>query len=606
MANIENLKKFQGGYEHSFALDWIENLSWKNIREATVSCDEGRRRISNFKKEAFVNLATALLEGEYIDAEDVINQLHNEMLAHWEQEHYALPVQDPHINNLKISLMREYETLDGELRYLFDQIGLLLRTVSEKLVYQSNECIFNATTYESPEELVIDYIGILSQLIIPICSFEHKLPFGINNLRDLIRIYIVLEKAINEEADDNCKALLVIARYKTAFLLKKSLPKDVKYDYYIDNNKHTISRSTLIALPYSINEHFKSFLAFSEDDTHNSDRISNIQHKCQSGTATIREYITLFDYYRKFAKQQSQIDNILDEFSTKYQNAVHDLQDGFDLYAWRTMLNYIHNCRLSYLLYRRKKKLSFEELKQAINEIDALQQDTCILNFYPYKKACEYLIQLIKKELDNREISNYQEKFELLDKLIEDYERTLNWCHSKHFYPIQLPIEFCRVEGLEIKLMLPSTFSKSIDFPKLYENLDELKRELRFLNESLQMIEQTKELNSLKDSLKASEKKYIEIGGIFVSAITFLFGTINIFTNDKATPLQMFTSIMGLGILLILFASLLVLVVNKNRLDSFKTWLCVFIVIGYTILLCFIIFGGEAFYKQLATALSFE
>lgn len=417
MANIENLKKFQGGYEHSFALDWIESLSWKNIRDATVSCDEGRRRISNFKKEAFVNLATALLEGEYIDAEDVINQLHNEMLAHWEQEHYALPEQDSQINNLKISLMREYETLDGELRYLFDQIGLLLRTVSEKLVSQSNECIFNATTYESPEELGIDYIGRLSQLIIPICSFEHKLPFGINNLRNLIRIYIVLEKAINEETDDKCKALLVIARYKTAFLLKKSLPKDVKYDYYIDNNKHTISRSTLIDLPDSINEHFKSFLAFSEDDTHDSDRISNIQHKCQSGTATIREYITLFDYYRKFAKQQSQIDNILDEFSTRYKKAVHNLQDGFDLYAWRTMLNYIYNCRLSYLLYRRRKKLSFEELKQAIDEIDALQQDTCILNFYPYKKACEYLIELIKKEFANRDISNYQEKFELLDKL---------------------------------------------------------------------------------------------------------------------------------------------------------------------------------------------
>ena len=420
----------------------------------------------------------------------------------------------------------------------------------------------------------------------------------------MIRIYIVLEKAINEEADDNCKVLLVIARCKTAFLLKKSLPKDVKYDYYIDNNKHTISRSTLIALPDSINEHFKSFLAFSEDDKHDSDRISNIQHKCQSGTATIREYITLFDYYRKFAKQQSQIDNILDEFSTKYKNAVHDLQDGFDLYAWRTMLNYIHNCRLSYLLYRRRKKLSFDELKQAINDIDALQQDTCILNFYPYKKACEYLIELIKNELANRDISNYQEKFELLDKLIEDYERTLNWCHSKHFYPIQLPIEFCRVEGLEIKLMLPSTFSKSIDFPKLYENLDELKRELRFLNESLQMIEQTKELNSLKDSLKASEKKYIEIGGIFVSAITFLFGTINIFTNDKASPLQMFSSTIGLGILLILFASLLVLVTNKNRLGSLKTWFFALIVIGYTVLLCFIIFGGSAFYQQLANTVS--
>lgn len=606
MANIEHLKKFQESYEHSFALDWIENLSWKNIRVATASCDEGRRRISNFKKEAFVNLAKALLEGEYIDSEEDINRLHKDMLTHWEQEHYALPEPNDQIANLKISLMREYETLDGELRYLFDQIGILLRTVSEKLASQSNECIFNATTYESPEELVIDHIGILSQLIIPICIFEHKLPFGISNLRDLIRIYIVLEKAINEEVDDGCKALLVIARYKTAFLLKKSLPKDVKYDYYIDNNKHTISRSTLITLPDSINEHFKSFLAFSEDDKHDGDRISNIQHKCQAGTATIREYITLFDYYRKFAKQQSQIDNVLKEFYTMYKDAIHDLQDGFDLYAWRTMLNYIHNCRLSYLLYRRKKKLSFEELKQAINEIDALQQDTCIQNFYPYKKACEYLIELIKKELANRDIANYQEKFEFLNKLIEDFERTLNWCHSKYFYPIQLPIDFCRVEGLEVKLMLPSTFSKSIDFPKLYEILEEFKREIRLFKESLQMLEQTKELNSLKDSLKASEKKYIEIGGIFVSAITFLFGTINIFTNDKASPLQMFTSVMGLGILLILFASLLVLVVNKNKLNSFKTWFCSLIIIGYTILLCFIIFGGEAFYKQLAAVLSFE
>ena len=606
MANIENLKKFQDSYERSFALDWIEDLSWKNIRDASISCDEGRRRIFNFKKEAFENIATALLEGEYIDSEEVITQLHNEMLAHWEQEHYALPVPNTQISNLKTSLMREYETLDGELRYLFDQIGILLRTISEKLVSQSNECIFNATTYESPDELVIDYIGILSQLIIPICSFEHKLPFGISNLRDLIRIYILLEKAIKEEIDENCKTVLVVARYKTAFLLKKSLPKDVKYDYYIDNNKHTISRSTLITLPDSINEHFKSFLAFSEDDKHDSDRISNIQHKCQAGTATIGEYITLFDYYRKFAKQQSQIDNVLDEFSTMYKDTIHDLQDGFDLYAWRTMLNYIHNCRLSYLLYRRKKKLSFEELKQAINEIDALQQDTCIQNFYPYKKACEYLIELIKKELTDRNIANYQEKFELLEKLIEDFERTLNWCHSKHFYPIQLPLDLCRVDGLDIKLMLPSTFSKSIDYPGLYENLDEFKRELRLLKESLQMIEQTKELNSLKDSLKASEKKYIEIGGIFVSAITFLFGTINIFTNDKASPLQMFTSVMGLGILLILFASLLVLVVNKNKFNSLKTWLCTIIIIAYTVLLCFIIFGGEAFYKQLSAVLSVQ
>ena len=120
----------------------------------------------------------------------------------------------------------------------------------------------------------------------------------------------------------------------------------------------------------------------------------------------------------------------------------------------------------------------------------------------------------------------------------------------------------------------------------------------------MQIVEQTKELDSLKDNLKASEKKYIEIGGIFVSAITFLFGTINIFTNDKASPLQMFISTMGLGILLLLFASLLMLVVNKWEWKSFKTLMVTLIVIIYTILLCCITFGGDAFYGQLSTIFS--
>lgn len=158
----------------------------------------------------------------------------------------------------------------------------------------------------------------------------------------------------------------------------------------------------------------------------------------------------------------------------------------------------------------------------------------------------------------------------------------------------------CFVEETEYSLMLPSTFSKPIDYDKQWEALNDFKSELRFLKESLQIIEQTKELKSIKDSLKNAEKKYIEIGGIFISAITFLFGTINIFTNDKASPLQMFTSTMGLGILLIIFASLMILIVGKREWCSFKSWTIALIIIGYTALLCFIIFGGSAFYEQLS------
>ena len=604
MADIEHLKKFQESYEHSFVLDWIENLSWRNLRDAFNSCDEGRRRINKFKRESFINISKSLLEGEYIDCDNEIDILHRDMLKHWEQEHLALPTHNSQIDNLKSSLMSEYEALDGELRYLFDQIGLLLRTVREKLIPQYSVCIFNATTYVSPNELELDHLGILCQLIIPICSFEHKLPYGIENIRELLRIYIVLEKVISEEIDDTCKAILNIARYKTAFLLKKTLPKDAEYEYYIDNVKHTVSRSTLIKLPESINEHFQSFLFFSEDNIHDIEKINSIQHKCHTGTASVKEYITLFDYYRKCAKQQTQIDNILHEFSEIYKEEIQQLHNGFDLYAWRTMLNYLYNCRLSYILNIRKNKPSFNELKKYISEIDALQQETFIQNFYPYKKTCEYLITLIKDELMNRDIANYSEQLELLSELIGNYEKSLNRCNERHFYPIQMPQADCCVEELEFKLMLPSTFSRPIDYNKHYEALIEFKSEERFIKESLQIVEQTKELDSLKDNLKASEKKYIEIGGIFVSAITFLFGTINIFTNDKASPLQMFISTMGLGILLLLFASLLMLVVNKWEWKSFKTLMVTLIVIIYTILLCCITFGGDAFYGQLSTIFS--
>lgn len=600
MANIEYIKKFQESYEHSFVLDWIEKLQWGNIREAQNSCDSGRRLINTAKQQAFINFAKSMLSGEYIDSQKEVNSIHSEMASYWEQEHLSLPEKNLQISNLKASLMQEYELLDRELRFLFDEYSMLLRIVDEKLSTQSPICIFNATSYSLPETFDLDYIGILIHLIIPICIYEHKLPCGLNNIRDLVRIYVLIEKAIKDETDHVCSSLLSAAFHKTTFLLKKSLPKDTEYVYYLDNVKHVVSRSTLKELPSTIDDYFKSFMSFSEDYAHDEDLIGKVQHKCLIGSATIKEYITLFDYYRKNAKQQVQIDNILREFTEKYKVSIKDLNDGFDLYAWRTMINYLYNCRLSYLLNYRKSKPTFEELKKIIVEIEALQQETTIQNFYPYKKICEYLISMVKSSIKNASDLDYAQQIGMIEELIVSYEHTLNWCKSRHFYPIQMLRSDCLVEETECGLMLPSTFSKPIDYDKQWDALNDLKSELRFLKESLQMIEQTKELKSIKDSLKNTEKKYIEIGGIFVSAITFLFGTINIFTNDKASPLQMFISTMGLGILLIIFASLLILIVGRREWRSFKSWAIALIIMGYTVLLCFIIFGGSAFYEQLS------
>ena len=219
--------------------------------------------------------------------------------------------------------------------------------------------------------------------------------------------------------------------------------------------------------------------------------------------------VTLFDYYRKNAKQQVQIDNILHEFTERYKASIKDIDDGFDLYAWRTMINYLYNCRLSYLLNYQKTKPTFEEIKKIVIEIDALQQETTIKNFYPYKKVCEFLISVVRESIDKRSEIDYTPQLNLIEELMANYEHTLNWCKSRHFYPIQMLRSDCLVKENDCNLMLPSTFSKPIDYEKQWEDFADLKSDLRFLKESLRMIEQTKELNAIKDGLKSAEKKYI-------------------------------------------------------------------------------------------------
>ncbi len=595
MDNCPHLETFCTEYKSSFPIDWIEDLDWSTYALAKKSCDQGCRLISEFRKITFISIAASLLSCEYIDKDYYFDKVNAEMRTYWEQDHVTLKGKNAKINQLKANLTADYERLDNELRFLFDKYGIVLRTVREKLIESSTMCIFTATSYPTLSENLQDYISALCHLIIPICLFEHQLPYGVDRIRELVTIYVQMDLKAQGEVDDQCKSLFKLGLYKTAFILKKTLSDDSKYSYYLDNTEYIVTRD-LFDLPEPINEHFNTFKIFNEDASYNKDEIQNIQNKCFAKTATIKEYIKLFDYYRKNAKQQKQLDNVLNEFKELYNTSTNSLADGFDLYAWRTMLNYLYNCRLSYILNHRKKKPDFDELILLVSEIDMLQQQTNIHNFYPYKKGIEYLISLIKNNISQRRNIDYNEQVSTLETLIDNYESSLDWCKTHNFYPIQLTLSDCVVSGLEQTLVLPSTFSKPIDYSKQFNSLSEFKSELRFIKESLQLFENTAELNTIKRSLQDSEKRFKEIGGIFVGAITFLFGTINIFTNEKASPSQMFVSTLGLGLLLVIFAILMMFVSNKWEWRSFKSWTIAIALCMYTLILCFIIFGGNAFY----------
>ena len=102
-------------------------------------------------------------------------------------------------------------------------------------------------------------------------------------------------------------------------------------------------------------------------------------------------------------------------------------------------------------------------------------------------------------------------------------------------------------------------------------------------------IKDKKDTNAIKEELNSIEKRYLEVGGILTGIITFLFGTINIFTQNTSNPHHLLLATLNLGILLVIFATLLIIVIEawKGNIKKTKVTICCIIFIVYTILLCF-------------------
>lgn len=62
-------------------------------------------------------------------------------------------------------------------------------------------------------------------------------------------------------------------------------------------------------------------------------------------------------------------------------------------------------------------------------------------------------------------------------------------------------------------------------------------------------------IESIKDKIAFSEKRVYEIIGLFTAVLTFLFGSINIFTSNDQNIQQLIVNTSGLGIVLLLFLS---------------------------------------------------
>ena len=580
------VKKSIRQYNTLFPDDWIEQLNWTSEEDAKASFECGRTKILDFVKTCFVQIGKSLLSGEYIIGRNEFEKAKTFFEEYWSKDHLS-PLNEDKIEivRYKEHIWQLYELLDENIKALFLGYTRLIVAIDEKLEYSKYNYLFKLETIDPKPMKDFMLFMVLRDIIIPICDIEHHLAYE-DDIRKKLGFYIEhLEILCDNNENSEVKEVLLLAKHKASFMLKKLIRSEEPFNILINSEKKTISRDSLSSFPESINKFFYQYQCVHEKQIYSDENIASCQCRIISKQQSFLDMALLMHYYCSTNKTIKQIDNLLSQFNSKYNDLFQKRYHfKFDNHALCTLRNFMYNCRLSYMV---NHEYSLDELEKDIKEIQAIQNEAFVYNFYPYKKAIEFLIKNIREKVEQRDLNyDYDSKINLLESYIKNFDENLEWCENHKFYPIQLPFKECVVDVDGCKVFLPSTVTRPINYKKLREEQASYHRSLEFFITSQIYLKDKKDIQNVKDDVRNIEKRYLGLGSILIGVVTFLLGSINIFTDYNASIAEMSQAILGLGIILVIFACLGIIVVENywgTKTNKLHVWICS-IVVGICLL----------------------
>ena len=547
MIYIEECKR---KYTEYFPVDWIEKYDWNSSDKAVNSCKIGFSHINDFANISFLLLSKSILSGEYIHNVDKMPQIFDEIKELTAHE-YASPILS---DDLKKKLYQEYEKIDKEIRICLTHYHSLWSLVSDKIDISDHDYIFNV--FSISESLTGDHLltGIV-KFMIPLCKMDHMLSFAKNSISNLILLREDIKEELQKHNGSSTGIVYKALFDKCSFLLKKMLHVSGKSEYCFNFKSYSIKDEDIdIETLSDLYEKFK----FLHQQNSESEKINNWQNKCILKNIRISEIVMLMKYYQKDKGTLTQIDNLLSYFDKLYNRLYKKvINRRFDRHALNTTKNYLYNCRFSHKI--QQATYTYRDLIVDMQEINDIQINTGIRNFYPYRKAVCFLIKDISDSITDNTINSetlLNEKLHLLEQYISSLERSINWCKSQNFYPFQLMFNECSVkyEDLNIRLFMPSSFTRPIEYKPLLDEITEYKSQILFFRNKIELLQEKRNIENIKLEITKSERRYIEILGVFTAVITFLFGTIDFFSTAKVAR-ELIHSSLALGVILLLFSS---------------------------------------------------
>ena len=554
---IEDCRSLYSSY---FPEDWIETEEWDSIENATNSISHCIAIIQDFCKKFFVCISKSVLSGEYIIAENKVKDVraYFEECAQKEHECPEPDQIDDSVLEIKRMVYEEYEELDLNIEKMFFRYENLIQKAKEKIDGLEHNIIVEAyrikTKSEEPKQF-----SYFNKQIISTCIDEHCMRYDEERLGKYLLMIQDIDLALNEEPDEEVKFIYKVFREKVLLLLRKL------YHFFNKKGEYTIDFTTytLDAEKFSIvllEDYLQKFGYVHEDKPIPIEYVEKIQSNCAQKSAKLSEFAILMKYYTCGNGSKGQVENLLADFNKLYNTLYRKhINKTFDKHALDTIKNYMYNCRLSF--YVRSNNYSVDDLIRDVDEISSIQKETKIKNYYPYRKALVFLNGKIQNSLGKNELGNIEvilSWISIFKEYVERFEDNIMWCDNNNFYPIQLMYNECCVnivDNKDFKLFIPSTFTRPQNFEKIREILKGFKSDLLFYREKTELIENREEVNSLRKDFKQSERKIIEIGGLFVTVITFLFGTIQIYSKNDMDAKSLIMSTLAFGCLLMVFSS---------------------------------------------------
>jgi hypothetical protein len=565
-------------YKKEFPAGWIDNqFDWSGRTAKGENLKVGLGKILSYRRLAFCNYAKLVLSGDFLehDASTGLQQL----------EQFFTEEVVPKGKDTKNKLLMSYSQMLDSLKVSNDIVRYHVENVRTRLE-QKNENDFFTVVKINKDLPNDDKLLRLLDCICDACWLEYCFSYNDHFIKNVL---IIKEYLLELTALDTDSAFIRDATVrKLDFLLYKlsrfSKNGKITYNYnfrHVDFHPSEVEKGCYGEMI----EHFCEYL---DPNTITSEKVLEWQKESHNKDVSLWSLSMLMRYYVKVFKNFSQIDNLLALNDKQFDDTLPIETNIVNAYADKSARNYMYNSRFSFRC-QCMKDYTLQQMRADLDEIEAIQNETLIINYHPYQKAFEFSLQ---KTLEHMRIgepkSIIEDDVDYLQYYYEKFKRSLEWCKKYQPYTMQLRFNFSTIvdtlkdsEGemkQSINVFCPSSFMRPLRFSYLEEKKVEFETKLYMLRNDLEYYEERSQIKTMKQDMETKmeevNKKAFEQMSFFSAVVIFLVGLITIFTgNDAKVPLiDKFQYVIILGVLLLLFVCLGHFVITP-RYEKGKPWI---------------------------------